>query len=168
MTKLCTYLWTSLLSLFIVICQVILLFGSRPGCEISKPCFLTIFKYLEYKDFQPQIVFTQHLDSHTTGNAFEFWYLLLCIKMLHAKILIPNEDVVIRCHNVRVQKAFSIPPSTKFHDFMSKLVTIYKMKQKKTLWYVKIVTNHLVCFLALIWIACFDHSKLSHSLALPS
>lgn len=42
-----TYLWTSLLPLRFVICHVNPLFGSKPGCEISKPCFLTSFMYLQ-------------------------------------------------------------------------------------------------------------------------
>lgn len=40
--------------------------------------------------------------------------LLLSIKMLHPKIFIPNKDIVVRCHNVGMQKPFGIPPRTRF------------------------------------------------------
>lgn len=45
----CTYLWNSLFSLRLVICHVSPLFGSKPGCEISNPCFLTNLRYLKPK-----------------------------------------------------------------------------------------------------------------------
>jgi hypothetical protein len=38
-------------------------------------------------------------------------YSLLCIKMLHPKVLVPDEYVLIRCHDVRVQKSLGVPPS---------------------------------------------------------
>lgn len=41
------YLWTSLSPLLFVICHVNPLLGSRPGWEISKPCFFTNSIYLE-------------------------------------------------------------------------------------------------------------------------
>lgn len=42
-----SHLWTSLSPLLFVICHVNPLFGSKPGWEISKPCFFTNFMYLE-------------------------------------------------------------------------------------------------------------------------
>lgn len=44
-----SYLWTSRSPLLFVICHVSPLLGSKPGCEISNPCFLTNFKYLQFK-----------------------------------------------------------------------------------------------------------------------
>ena len=41
-----SYLWTSWPSLLFVIFQHNPLLGSKPGCEISKRCFLTNFMYL--------------------------------------------------------------------------------------------------------------------------
>lgn len=48
----------------------------------------------------------------------KFQHLLLCIKMLYTKILIPNKNVVIGSNNVRMQKTFGIPPWTNFQGFM--------------------------------------------------
>jgi hypothetical protein len=42
-----TYLWTSTSPRRLVICQVKPRSGSRPGCEISRPCFLTSSMYLQ-------------------------------------------------------------------------------------------------------------------------
>ena len=47
----------------------------------------------------------------------ELMDLLLRIKVLHPKILIPHKNVVIGCNKVRVQKAIRIPPWLKFKDF---------------------------------------------------
>ena len=42
-----SYLWTSRSPLLFVICHVNPLFGSKPGWEISRPCFFTSFMYLK-------------------------------------------------------------------------------------------------------------------------
>lgn len=36
---------------------------------------------------------------------------LLRIEMLHPKVLIPDEYVLISCHNIRMQESFGIPPT---------------------------------------------------------
>ena len=45
-----SYLWTSRSPLLFVICHVNPLLGSKPGCEISKPYFLTSLIYLELEN----------------------------------------------------------------------------------------------------------------------
>ena len=45
-----SYSWTSRSPLLFVICHVNLLLGSKPGCEISKPYFLTSLIYLELEN----------------------------------------------------------------------------------------------------------------------
>ena len=41
---------------------------------------------------------------------------LFCIEVLKAEIFIPDEYVVIRRHDVRMQKPFSIPPCDENHN----------------------------------------------------
>jgi hypothetical protein len=36
--------------------------------------------------------------------------------MLHPKVLIPDEYVLVRCHNIRVQKPLGIPPSGMYRN----------------------------------------------------
>lgn len=48
--KVDSYLWTSRSPLLFVICHVNPLLGSKPGCEISKPYFLTSLIYLEMEN----------------------------------------------------------------------------------------------------------------------
>jgi hypothetical protein len=36
--------------------------------------------------------------------------ILLCIEMLNSKVLIPDKYVLVRCHDIRVQESFGIPP----------------------------------------------------------
>lgn len=47
-------------------------------------------------------------------NQLKLWvyHSLFCIKMLNAKVFIPDKYVVICCHNVRMQKPLGIPPRT--------------------------------------------------------
>lgn len=47
--------------------------------------------------------FLQKLESKVSN-------VLFCVKMLYSKILVPHKYVVIGCHDVRMQKTFSIPP----------------------------------------------------------
>lgn len=55
------YLWTSLSPLLFVICHVNPLFGSKPGCDISSPCFFTNLIYLLHveKYFKSQWSFSK-------------------------------------------------------------------------------------------------------------
>lgn len=45
---------------------------------------------------------------------FGIQYLLLRIKILHPKVLVPDKYVVVGRYNVRMQKTFGIPPWTSF------------------------------------------------------
>ena len=41
---------------------------------------------------------------------------LFYIEVFKAEIFIPDEYVVIRCHDIRMQKPFSIPPYDENHN----------------------------------------------------
>lgn len=103
-----SYLWTSRPSLFFVICHVNPLVGSKPGCEISKPCFLTNFIYLDWKRINRSV---RHLKEGRCLLSSSVNNSLFSIEVLNSQVFIPHKDVVIRCHNVRVQKSLGIPPS---------------------------------------------------------
>jgi len=49
--------------------------------------------------------------------------ILLSIKMHHIQVLIWNENVFIRLHNIGVQKPLKIPPTTKWAHQCSTLTT---------------------------------------------
>ena len=49
-------------------------------------------------------------DGNEQGDA------LFCIEVFKAEIFIPDEYVVIRSHDVRMQKPFSIPPCDENHN----------------------------------------------------
>lgn len=110
-----SYLWTSRSPLLFVICQVNPLLGSKPGCEISKPCFRTNAKYLQsYWQWHSQLQLrkSRNLRKDLLGLKCS----LLCIEMLHPQVLIPNEYVVIWCHYIWMQKSFGIPPNIKIYS----------------------------------------------------
>ncbi|WVZ07905.1 hypothetical protein V8G54_021251 [Vigna mungo] len=105
-----SYLWTSRSPLLFVICHVKPLLGSKPGCEISKPCFLTSFKYLHKKQerhLKLGLKIKQKLKKKGTSH---IQYSLFCIEVLNTQVFIPYEYIVIRCNNVRMQKPLGIPP----------------------------------------------------------
>lgn len=109
-----SHLWTSLPSLFLVICHVKPLFGSKPGWEISNPCFLTSLIYLHLIDnINHPDSFKQHLHSQRNW----IFHSLLWIKILHSKVFIPDKYIVIGCHDARMQKTFGIPPCINFREF---------------------------------------------------
>lgn len=99
-------MWTWRSPLLLVICHVNPLSGSRPGCEISSLYFFTSLMYL-----QPN-----RISKSPTKHDMEKWsnegrnYILLSIKMISSKVLIPDKYVLIGCHDIRVQESFSIPP----------------------------------------------------------
>lgn len=115
-----SYLWTSRSPLLFVICHVNPLFGSKPGWEISRPCFFTSFMYL-YKDNQDdykQIKWNVGNCTFSNGNKKNrkshvqvYKNLLFCIKMFDPKVFIPNEYIIISGYNIRVQKPLCIPPN---------------------------------------------------------
>lgn len=54
--------------------------------------------------------------SDGTTDFYFFANLLLCIKMFYPKIFIPDKDIVIRRHDVRMQKPFGVPPMPRFME----------------------------------------------------
>ena len=104
------YLCTSPSPLLFVISHVVPLLGSKPGCEISKPCFFTSFMYLK-KDNKVigasnPTIFNLLLKKCTTKG------LLFSIKMFNSKVLIPYKYVIVWCNNTWMQKSFGKPPAS--------------------------------------------------------
>jgi len=44
-------------------------------------------------------------------HAKVYYNLLFCVKMLDTQVFIPDEDIIISCYNIRVQKPLCIPPN---------------------------------------------------------
>jgi len=42
---------------------------------------------------------------------------LLCIKMFHPKVLIPEKNIIVGSNNVRMKKTFGIPPGPNLEYF---------------------------------------------------
>lgn len=96
-------------SRFLVICHVMPLSADNPGCEISRPCFRTSFIYLSQMNFK----FSKQFDQTASLITLEYircFYSRLWIKVLNSQVLIPDKYIIVRCHNIRVQKTLSIPP----------------------------------------------------------
>jgi len=55
-------------SLLFVIAHVVPLSGSKPGCEISKPCFLTSLMYLKQIGFKLHIPIYENMHLYSNGN----------------------------------------------------------------------------------------------------
>jgi len=128
-------------SLFLVISHVSPSYGSNPGCEISKPCFFTTARYLSKK-------FNLHNLECLLKGSPSFKNILFRIKVFHAKILIPYEDIFIGGNYVRMKKSLSVPPSGKIHRLLSKSVMTKKLLLGRRLAFLlsKEATNHFVCF----------------------
>jgi hypothetical protein len=45
---------------------------------------------------------------------------LLCIKMFHPKVLIPEKNIIVGSNNVRMKKTFGIPPGPNLKEYFSK------------------------------------------------
>lgn len=103
-----TYLWTSLSPLLFVICHVSPLLGSRPGWEISNPCFLTSWIYLEYEEREIRTLKAWNRES--PKQLLSYSILLVSIEVLNSKIFIPNKNIIISCYDVWMQKSLCIPP----------------------------------------------------------
>ena len=105
-TRAPTYIWTWRSPLLLVICHVNPLSGSKPGCEISSLYFLTCLMYLQ----------SNHISESPTKHDMKKWssedrsYILISVKMINSKVLIPDKYILIGCHDIRVQESFSIPP----------------------------------------------------------
>lgn len=100
-------MWTSLSPLLFVICHVRPLSGSKPGCEISNPCFFTNSMYLEQNNWKFKDT-AQINGMNFSRNQSS----LLCMKVFDPKVFIPNKYVIIRSHDIRMKIPFSIPPIT--------------------------------------------------------
>lgn len=103
-----SYLCTSLSPLLFVICHVKARLGSKPGWEISSPCFFTSLMYLEKQD---RLIRTSNKPIHNKMNLCKC--LLFSIKMFDPEVLIPNKYILIWCNNIWMQKPLGIPPSRK-------------------------------------------------------
>jgi hypothetical protein len=55
--------------------------------------------------------------------------ILITIKMVNSKVLVPDKYILIGCRNIRVPESFSIPP--KGHDNQENLESSSKLKYVK-------------------------------------
>lgn len=57
-----------------------------------------------------------HISEPPTKHDMKKWsnedqnYILISVKMVNSKVLIPDKYILISCHNIRVQESFSVPP----------------------------------------------------------
>lgn len=120
-----TYLWTSTSPRRFVICQVRPRSGSSPGCDISRPYFLTSSRYLHFQSTGLSTSASESFrnvknvnsrDKQVVKNISSLrlkggYHILVCLEVGQVQILIPDEDVLIGFHHIRVQEAFRIPPA---------------------------------------------------------
>jgi hypothetical protein len=92
---------------------------------------------------------------------------LLGVEGLHAEILVPDEDVLVRRHDARVHEPLGIPPTRRRFGRHMHGISVSEMFLLDHGFYSS-EPYHLACFLALMWMACFDHSNSSHSVVRPS
>lgn len=64
--------------------------------------------------------FVWRILKHVVRNEHED--ALFYIEVFKAEVFIPDEYIVIRCHNVRMQKPFSIPPCDENHNQRDSMV----------------------------------------------
>jgi len=86
------------------------LLAPSPGCEISKPCFSISLIYLARKIqlSKLKITFDEKYEQDRIDKKKK---ILVSVEVVQSKIFIPYKNVFVRCHNIRMQKPFSIPPA---------------------------------------------------------
>lgn len=144
---------------------------SNPGCDISNPFFFATFTYLCVSDrFVGWLVVQrpQHITWSAPISKIQ------SSETRHTRTLprwscrLPDPRPTRRC--IRMAPRCSDAGTSLQTTFDQSFVISPSATDWSTTVSIMLLlsAHHLVCFLALTWTACFDHSKSSHSVVRPS